>query len=110
LALETAIMAAPDRAAKARDHLVERRQSLDEAAAAPDASLTGWRAGAAAALVAIALILIAIPVAAAVDPAMVGQATRVLAGLAGLTPVAMAARALVFVVALVVISRPDGKA
>jgi hypothetical protein len=110
LALETAIMAAPDRAAKARDDLVESRQPLDDAAATPDASLTGWRAGAAATLVAIALFLIAIPVAAAVDPALLGQATRLVAGLAGITPVALAARALVFVVALVVISRPDGTA
>lgn len=109
MALQTAILA-PDRAAKARDDQIEWRQQTDDDTATPDASLSGWRAGAALALVALALVLITIPVAATLDPALLGQASRLLAGLAGLTPITLAARALVFVVALVVITRPDGSA
>lgn len=106
MALETGIMAAPDRAPKARDDQVEPCRQAGE----DPSSLTGWHAGTAGGLVALALVLIAIPVAAAMDPPWLGQASRLLAGLAGLTPISLAARALVFVVALVVISRPDGTA
>lgn len=107
--MQTAILA-PDRAAKARVVQVDHCQEHDFAATESGASLSGWRAGAAAALVALVLVLVAIPVAAALDPALVGQVSRLFAGLAGLTPVTLAARAVVLVVALAVISRPDGKA
>lgn len=110
MTLQTAIMAAPDLAEEAGNYEVERRQPIDDAAAVAEGSLSGWRAGAAGAVVLLALVLIAIPVAAALDPAILGQASRLVAALAGLTPLTLAARAVVFVVALAVISRPDGTA
>lgn len=109
MALQTAILA-PDRAAEARDDQIECCQQTDDDTAMADASLSGWRAGVAGALVTFAFVLIAIPLAAAFDPTLLGQASRLLTGLAGLTPLTLGARALVFVVALVVITRPDGKA
>ena len=109
MALQTAVMATPDRAAEARVDPIDSCPSVDEAGVA-DASLFGWRAGAAGALVGLVLVLISIPIAAAVDPALLAQASRLLVGLAGLTPLTLAARAVVFVVALAVITRPDGSA
>lgn len=109
MALQTAILA-PDRAVKARDDQIERCQQIDDSTDLPDGSLSGWRAGLAGVLVAFTFGLIAIPLAAVVDPALLGRASRLLSGLAGVTPLTLGLRALVFVVALVVITRPDGKA
>ena len=41
VALQIAIMAAPDRAVKARNHEIERCQTVDEAAPAAEGSLSG---------------------------------------------------------------------
>jgi ABC-type glutathione transport system ATPase component len=103
-------MAAFDRAAEARDDRIESCQEREDVSTTTHATLSGWRSGIAAAIVAAALLLVATPVVGALDPSLLGQATRLLEGLAGLTPLTIGARALVFVVALVVISRPDGRA
>lgn len=102
MSLDTATMAAPDRAAEARVDSVDGRPGREESTP----SLSGWRATLAALVVAAVAVLLASPALAAIEPAVVSQAAVWMGRLAGFTPVMLGARALVLVVALVVITRP----
>jgi len=64
--------------------------------------------GLAVAVVAIVLVLLALPVLAVLDPPA-GHAADWLGRLAGLVPVVTGVRALAFIVAVVVISRSDAR-
>lgn len=102
---QTTTMAAPARAAQARVDGVSRCQQ-SEIFTPP---ISGWRAGLATAVVAAVLVLLAAPVFAVLTPAQVEGAAGWLERLAGIAPVMVAARALVFIVAAVVIARSDGR-
>ncbi|HET7466806.1 MAG TPA: hypothetical protein VFL29_09070 [Candidatus Dormibacteraeota bacterium] len=101
MSLDTATMAAPAGAAEARFDRVDGRPELDESSP----SLSGWRAALAATVVVAVVVLLASPALAALEPAMVSRAAMWVR-LSAFTPVMLGARALVFVVALVVITRP----
>jgi len=101
--LQTTTMAAPARAAQARVDWIDRCRDLDDLAPA----LTGWRVGLAVAVVATVLVLLALPVLAVLDPPLASHAAGWLGRLAAVVPLMIGVRALVFVVAAVVISRPD---
>ena len=105
MSLDSATMAAPARASEARFDRVDGRPELEESAP----SLSGWRAAIAGIVVAAVVVLVASPTLAAIEPAMVSQAGVWIGRLAGFTPVMLGARALVFVVALVVITRPASR-
>jgi hypothetical protein len=102
MSFDAAIMAVDARAAEAREDAISGRHELPESAP----SLSGWRAGLAVLVVATVVLLLASPVLAAAGPAAATQAVGWLSGFAGVTPVLLGARALVFIVALVVITRP----
>jgi hypothetical protein len=72
-------------------------------------ALSGWRVGLAVAVVATMLVLLALPVLAVLDPPLASHAAGWLGRLAAVVPLMTAARALVFVVAAVIISRPDAR-
>ena len=102
---EPATMAAGTWAEPAQEDAISRCLEPDEAIP----SLSGWRAGLAGLVVAAALFLLAAPALAAAMPGLAAGAAWWLERLAGLTPMMLGARAVVFVVALVVISRSDGR-
>lgn len=102
---QTATMAAHARAAQARVDWVDHCLELDDSAPA----LSGWRLGLALAIVATGLGLLALPVLAAFDLPLASQVAGRLGSLASVVPVMTAVRALVFVVAAVVISRSDAQ-
>ncbi len=102
---QTTTMAAPARAAQARvDWIDHCREDYDFTPA-----LTGWRVGLAVAVVATVLVLLALPVVAVLDPPFSSHAAGWLGRLAAVVPLMTALRALVIVVAAVVISRPDAR-
>ena len=103
---QTTTMAAPARAAQARVEWIDHCRELDDFAPA----LTGWRVGLAVAIVATVLALLALPVLAVLDPALAGQTAGWLGRLAAVVPAITGVRALVFVVAVVVIARSDARA
>jgi hypothetical protein len=105
MAIQSATQAASARAFQARDDRIESCQEADHAAP----HLSGWRAGAALGVLAAVTILVAVPVLAALDPSLLDRVAVSAQRLAVIAPVMLAARALVFVVALAVISRPDGR-
>ncbi|HEV2218259.1 MAG TPA: hypothetical protein VGV88_11890 [Candidatus Dormibacteraeota bacterium] len=105
MSLQTATMAAQARGGQARAGWIEACPNADDFTP----TLTGWRVGLAGAIVAAVLALLAVPVAVVLDPAVAGQALRWLGHLALVMPVMTAVRALVLVVAVVVISRPDAR-
>jgi hypothetical protein len=72
-------------------------------------ALSGWRVGLAVAVVATMLVLLALPVLAVLDPPLASHAAGWLGRLAAVVPLMTAVRALVFVVAAVIISRPDAR-
>lgn len=100
---QTATMAAPARAAQARVDWIDRSRELDDLTPA----LSGWRVGLAVAVVAAVLVLLALPVMAVLDPPLTSRAAGWLERLAVVVPLMTGVRALVFVLAAVVISRPD---
>ena len=102
---QTATMAAHARAAQARVDWIEHCLELDDLAPA----LSGWRVGLAVAIVATVLALLALPVLAVLDPPLAGRAAGWLGRLAALVPAMTAVRALVVVVAVVVVSKSDGR-
>ena len=105
MAQQTATMAAHARAAQARVHRIDHGRDLDDFTPA----LSGWRAGLAVAVVATVLVLLALPVVAILDPPLTSQAAGWLGRLTAVVPVMAGVRALAFVVAAVVISRPDAR-
>ena len=105
MSLQTATMAAQARGGQARAGWIEACPDDDDFTPA----LAGWRVGLAAAIVAAVLALLAVPVAVALDPAVAGQALRWLEHLAVVMPLMTAVRALMLVVAVVVISRSDAR-
>ena len=102
---ETAIMAAQARGGQAQLGWIEACPDVDDFTPA----LTGWRVGLAAAVVAAVLALLVLPVAVVLDPNFAGQAASWLGHMAAIIPVMTAVRALVLVVAAVVISRSDAR-
>jgi hypothetical protein len=100
---QTATMAAPARAVQARVDWIDACRDPDDFTPA----LTGWRVGLAVAIVAAVLVLLAVPVLAVVDPPLAGQAAGWLSHVAAVVPVMTGIRALVFLVAVIAISRPD---
>ena len=102
---QTATMAAHARAAQARVDRIERCPEFDDVAPA----LSGWRVGLAVAIVATVLALLALPVLAVLDPPLAGRAAGWLGRLAAVVPALTAVRALVVVVAVVVVSKSDGR-
>ena len=103
---QTTTMAAPARAAQARVDWIDHCREVDDDFTP---ALTGWRVGLAVAVVAAMLVLLALPVLAVLDPPFSSQAAVWLGGLATVVPLMTAVRALVIVVAAVVISRPDAR-
>ena len=101
--LQTATMAAPARAVQARVDWVDACRELDDFTPA----LTGWRMGLAVAIVVTVLVLLAVPVLAVLDPPLASQAAGWLSHVGAAVPVMTGIRALVFLVAVVAISRPD---
>jgi len=65
--------------------------------------------GLAVAVVATILVLLALPVLAVLDPPLASHAAGWLGRMAAVAPLLTAARLLVFVVAAVIISRPDAR-
>jgi hypothetical protein len=102
---QTTTMAAPARAAQARVDWIDHWRDLDDFTPA----LSGWRVGLAVAVVATMLVLLALPVLAVLDPPLASHAAGWLGRLAAVVPLMTAVRALVFVVAAVIISRPDAR-
>lgn len=102
---QTATMAAHARAAQARVDWAERCLELDDL----NPALSGWRVGLAVAIIASVLALLALPALAVLDPAHAGQVAGWLGRVAAVVPVMTGVRALVFVVALVVVSRSDAR-
>src|SRR5579859_1355518 len=102
---QTATMAAHARAAPAGVEWVERCLEPDD----PTPALAGWRAGLAAAIVASVVALLAFPALAVLDPALAGHAAGLLERLAAVVPVITGVRALVVVVAVLVVVRPDAR-
>ena len=102
---QTTTMAAPARAAQARVDWIDHCRDLDDFTPA----LTGWRVGLAVAVVATVLVLLAVPVLAVLDPPLASHSAAWLGRLAAVVPLMTAVRVLVFVVAAVVISRPDAR-
>ena len=102
---QTTTMAAPARAAQARVDWIDHCRDLDDFTPA----LTGWRVGLAVAIVATVLVLLAVPVLAVLDPPLASHSAAWLGRLAAVVPLMTAVRVLVFVVAAVVISRPDAR-
>ena len=102
---QTTTMAAPARAAQARVDWIDHCRDLDDFTPA----LTGWRVGLAVAVVAAVLVLLAVPVLAVLDPTLASHSAAWLGRLAAVVPLMTAVRVLVFVVAAVVISRPDAR-
>jgi hypothetical protein len=102
---QTTTMAAPARAAQARVDWIDHCRDLDDFTPA----LSGWRVGLAVAVVATMLVLLALPVLAVLDPPLASHAAGWLGRLAAVVPLMTAVRALVFVVAAVIISRPDAR-
>jgi hypothetical protein len=100
---QTTTMAAPARAAQARVDWIDHCRDLDDFTPA----LTGWRVGLGVAVVATVLVLLAVPVLAVLDPPLASHSAAWLESLAAVVPLMTAVRVLVFVVAAVVISRPD---
>jgi hypothetical protein len=84
---------------------IDHWRDLDDFAPA----LSGWRVGLAVAVVATMLVLLALPVLAVLDPPLASHAAGWLGRLAAVVPLMTAVRALVFVVAAVIISRPDAR-
>jgi hypothetical protein len=103
--LQTTTMAAPARAAQARVDWIDLCRDLDDFTPA----LTGWRVGLGVAVVATVLVLLAVPVLAVLDPPLASHSAAWLGSLAAVVPLMTAVRVLVFVVAAVVISRPDAR-
>ena len=102
---QTTTMAAPARAAQARADWLDHCRDLDDFTPA----LSGWRVGLAVAVVATILVLLALPVLAVLDPPLASHAAGWLGRMAAVAPLLTAARLLVFVVAAVIISRPDAR-
>ena len=102
---QTATMAAPARAVQARADWIDHCRELDDFTPA----LTGWRVGLAVAIVAAVLVLLAVPVLAVADPPLASRAAVWLERMAAVIPVMTGLRALAFVVAAVLISRPDAR-
>ncbi len=102
---QTTTMAAPARAAHARVDWLDHCRDLDDFTPA----LSGWRVGLAVAVVATILVLLALPVLAVLDPPLASHAAGWLGRMAAVAPLLTAARLLVFVVAAVIISRPDAR-
>jgi len=102
---QTTTMAAPARAAQARVDWIDHCRDLDDFTPA----LTGWRVGLAAGAVATVVVLLALPLLAVLDPPLASHAAGWLGRLAAVVPLVTGVRALVFVVAAVVISRPDAR-
>jgi hypothetical protein len=105
MSLQTTTMAAPARAAQARVDWIDHCRDLDDLAPA----LTGWRVGLAVAVVATVLVLLALPVLAVLDPPLASHAAGWLGRVAAVVPLMTGIRAMVLVVAAVVISRPDAR-
>ncbi len=103
--LDTATTALPARAAQARDDRLVGRPQAQESHPA----LAGWRAALAGAVVAAIVVLLAAPPLAAALPATLSWAAGFVERTAGLAPVMLGARAVVLVVALVLISKSDGR-
>ena len=102
---QTTTMAAPARAAQARVDWIDHCRDLEDFTPA----LTGWRVGLALAVVATVLVLLAVPVLVVLDPPLASHSAAWLGRVAAVMPLMTAVRAAVFVVAAVVISRPDAR-
>src|SRR5438034_6225658 len=102
---QTATMAAYARPAQARVEWTEHCLEPDEHVP----TLSGWRAVLAVAIVAAVLALLALPVLAVLDPPLAGRAAGWLGHLAAVVSVMTAARALIVVVAFVVVSRSSDR-
>jgi len=102
---QTATMAAYARPAQARVEWTEHCLAPVE----PVPTLSGWRAGLAVAIVASVLALLALPLLAVIDPPLAGRAAGWLGRLAAVVPAMTALQALVVVVAVVVVSKSDGR-
>ena len=96
-------MAAQVRAAQARVDWIKPCPEDNDLTPA----LAGWRVGLAAAVVAAVLVLSALPVVVLLEPSHAIQVAGWLGRLAGVIPVLAMLRALVVVVAVVVIARSD---
>ena len=103
--VQSATKAAHTRSVPERVERIEHCLELDD----PSPALSGWRLGLSAAIVAAVLALVALPVVAVLDPSVAGQAAGWLGRLAAVVPVMTGVQALVFVVAIVVVSRPDAR-
>ena len=101
---ETATMAAQARGGQARADWIEACPDVDDFTPA----LSGWRVGLAAAVVAAVLALLALPVMAVLDPSFVGWGSQ-LAHLGAVVTLMAGVKALVFVVAVVVLARSDDR-
>jgi hypothetical protein len=102
---QTATMAAHARAAPARVEWAGHCLELDEAAPA----LSGWRVALAAAIVGAVPVLLAFPVLAVLDPTLAAHTAGLLGGLAAGVTVMTGVRALVLVVAVVLVARSDAR-
>ena len=103
--VQSATKAAHTRSVRDRVDRIEHCLELDDAFPA----LSGWRLGLSAAIVAAVLALVALPVVAVLDPSLASQGAGWLGHLTAVVPVMTGVRALVFVVAIVVVSRPDAR-
>ena len=109
MATQPAVMAATARAAEAGEAWAEHGPLTEEA----PSFLTGWRALVAGLAMLVVVGLLALPALAAavsiVSPNVVSQAMTWLERLTVGAPAVLTARALVAVVAMVVIARSDGR-
>jgi len=105
--VQSAIMPAHTRSIPDRVDRIEHCRELDDPSPSP--VLSGWRLGLSVAIVATVLALLALPVLAVLDPPLAGRAAGWLGRLAAVVPALTAVRALVVVVAVVVVSKSDGR-
>ena len=105
--VQSAIMPAHTRSIPDRVDRIEHCRELDDPSPSP--VLSGWRLGLSVAIVAAVLGLAALPVVTVFDPSVAGLAAGWLGRLAAVVPVMTGVQALVFVVAIVVVSRPDAR-
>src|SRR5438270_4895369 len=103
--VQSATMPAHTRSTPDRVEWTEHCPELDDNSPA----LSGWRLGLSVAIVAAVLGLAALPVVAVLDQSLAGQGASWLGRLSAVVPVMTGVRALVFVVAIVLVSRPDAR-
>jgi len=108
MASQSATIAATARAAEAREARVTPCSATE-----PSPVLSGWRFGGAGVVILVVVALLLTPALLAAgsiaDASVVGRAAAWLERVALAAPAVLAARALVFVVAVVAIARSDGQ-